>query len=198
MSADLLLIAMELLERGDATGALAVLERARPASDDDSNLHLLLGRCHETREDWPRAEIAYRRSLELRPDAAVCLFHCVVLDRLGRDDESIAGLHRALEIDPAYEEAHYNLGHLAQRGGDLDAAAARFRRAIELDPDYAEAHASLGRLLLQRALQAPHAVTDPDWQRAHDHLTRAAALDPHDTHVRDSLAAMAVVVERSR
>ena len=167
---------MNLLDRGEATRALVPLEHARARWADKADLHLLLARCHQAVEDWPSAEVAYRRSLELQPLAYVCVLLGAVLDRLGRADEAVWWLHHSLELDPDYEESHYNIGQLLVRQGDLDGADARFRRALELDQDYADAHLALGKLLLGRATE----------------------LAPDDVRPRESLTAMRALVEVNR
>ena len=185
-----LILAMALLERGEAARALVQLERARERWTRQPDLELILARCHEALKAWSEAEVAYRRCIELEPRAYVCVLLGSMLDRLGRSDEAVWWLHHSLVVDPNYEESHCNIGHLLARDGDVEAAAARFRRAIELDPAYVDAHVALGKLLLQRALQAPKPREDPEWQAAFDHLSRATQLAPEDLRARESLAEM--------
>lgn len=64
----------------------------------------------------------------------------------GHGDE-VRWLRRAAELDPAYDEAFYNLGK-ALRDEDLNEARACFERAIEIDPAYGVAHQELGWCLL--------------------------------------------------
>ncbi len=56
----------------------------------------------------------------------------------------------AATLNPADASAHYNLGLLYQKRGDLDAADASFRRAIEIDDQETDAHYQLGRILRER------------------------------------------------
>jgi len=56
----------------------------------------------------------------------------------------------AATLNPADASAHYNLGLLYQKRGDLDAAAASFRRAVEIDDQETDAHYQLGRILRER------------------------------------------------
>ena len=64
------------------------------------------------------------------------------------DNEGAARFYRAaIDLQPAYVEAHYNLGTALQRLGQLDDSVASFRRAIELHPDLAPAHHNLGNAL---------------------------------------------------
>lgn len=143
-----LVYANQLIRRGAAGRAVAIVEPLQSRWPDEFHLHLTLGAAFEAIGVWNRAEASYRRANEIEPRPYVCVMAGKMVDHQGqRVDECIAWLHRALEIDPDYEEAHFNLGCIDERNGDIDAAIARFRRAIELDPDYADAHARLGALL---------------------------------------------------
>jgi Flp pilus assembly protein TadD len=64
---------------------------------------------------------------------------------------AIAQRREAIALDPAFAEAHYDLGvALSEADASSAEAEAAFRRAIALDPDYARAYAALGRLLEAR------------------------------------------------
>jgi len=55
-------------------------------------------------------------------------------------DEAIAEYKKAVEINPEYAEAHFNLGLSYYRKGMYDEAIAAFNRAIEINPEYTKAH----------------------------------------------------------
>lgn len=88
---------------------------------------------------------------------------------LGRYEDALHSLRRAVVLDPSYDEAFYNMGYLL-RDADQAEARAAFAKAIELDKNYANAHRELG-WLLRRANQF-----DP----AEAHLRRATELNPAD------------------
>jgi len=52
----------------------------------------------------------------------------------------------AATINPRDSSAHYNLGLIHQRRGELNEARERFQRAIEIDPDELDAHYQQGRI----------------------------------------------------
>ncbi|MFT3868888.1 MAG: tetratricopeptide repeat protein [Nibricoccus sp.] len=64
--------------------------------------------------------------------------------QLGRVDESIFQLQKAVETQPDLADAHNNLGSALRRKGDLDAAMHCFQKAIALAPAHANAHYNLG------------------------------------------------------
>lgn len=73
-------------------------------------------------------------------------------------------LARALAADPNLPAAHRELGWLALRACELDAARGHFEDALRLDPDDAWSHYGLGEALRQRGIPA----------LAAGHLERAA------------------------
>ncbi|MCC6857394.1 MAG: tetratricopeptide repeat protein [Bryobacterales bacterium] len=91
---------------------------------------------------------------------------------------SIQHLARALEIDPAYMEAHNNLGSRYLQQNQFEAALTHFEKACDLDPGASipQANASAALLLLKR---------NEDAERA---ARRALELDPSNTRARYALA----------
>jgi tetratricopeptide (TPR) repeat protein len=68
-----------------------------------------------------------------------------VFNASGRIPEAIAFYERALQIKPAYVEAHYNLGVVWSKvPGRLQDAAVQYEAVLRLKPDFAEAHHNLG------------------------------------------------------
>lgn len=72
------------------------------------------------------------------------------LNSLGRHDEAVACLRKALEIEPGLAMAHLNLGNALKAKGDLDGAIVEYRTAVRLRSDNAGAHSNLGGALLER------------------------------------------------
>jgi tetratricopeptide (TPR) repeat protein len=67
--------------------------------------------------------------------------------RLGKMDEAIANIGKAIEIKPDYAEAHNSLGIALKDLGRLNEATASFSKALKFKPDFAEAHNNLGAVL---------------------------------------------------
>ena len=65
----------------------------------------------------------------------------------GRRDEALAEFREAIRIDPAYAQAHNNLGAVLQALGRTAEALDHFRRAVTLRPDNFDARVNLARLL---------------------------------------------------
>ncbi|WP_395737573.1 tetratricopeptide repeat protein [Prosthecobacter sp.] len=84
----------------------------------------------------------------------------------GHLDEAVAHFQQALNLRPAYAEAHNNLGEVLQRRGsqkeyehELERALVEFHKAVELDPGAAPAHYNLASALLQQG-QLDESITE--------------------------------------
>jgi tetratricopeptide (TPR) repeat protein len=105
----------------------------------------------DRREALEKAEEAYRQALSLDPALTEGrLRHGSVLCRLGRGDEALAELARALEgaVDERTRYlAHLFTGHELEAAGRLDDAAQEYRASIEAEP-----RCQAGRLALAHVL----------------------------------------------
>jgi tetratricopeptide (TPR) repeat protein len=63
---------------------------------------------------------------------------------LGRSDQAVASLTKALQIKPDFAEAHNNLGNALRALGKHAEAIASFTKALQTKPDDAEVH--MGRM----------------------------------------------------
>lgn len=99
--------------------------------------------------DWPGAEAAIRRALELAPeDSQLCVRAVTLMQSLGRLDEAAPLARQALALDPLNVDAHIACGWQLVLEGRLIDAETSFRNALELSPQYTRIHANLGRVLL--------------------------------------------------
>jgi tetratricopeptide (TPR) repeat protein len=114
-----------------------------------------------------RSEVALWADTVVKQPASARAHGCLgaALLRVGRTDEAVKPLERAVQLRPEYAEARQNLvaaitrqGQARLQAGDADAARTRFEAALRLEPDYAPAHNDLGIALLQ-AGRVTEAVT---------------------------------------
>jgi Chromosome segregation ATPases len=92
---------------------------------------------------------AFRRALEIRPDAAAALTNLGISElRSGNVEAAKETLRKAVQANGATHLAHYFLGLALQQEGDIEGAIRQARRSIELKPDYEPA------LELEEDLQA--------------------------------------------
>jgi protein O-GlcNAc transferase len=93
----------------------------------------------------------------------------VIQTHLDLMDEAQTSFRKALSLDPAYEEAYYNLATVVRNENKAEAISL-LEKALEIDPDYALAHREMALLLRmsKRFLEAEY------------HLHRAIEIAPRD------------------
>jgi predicted O-linked N-acetylglucosamine transferase (SPINDLY family) len=98
--------------------------------------------------DLRKAEAAFRKVLsrdERQFDALHML--AVIEAQRGNHAEGIRLMSRALAVNPAFAEAHVNLGRMQAETGDFHAAAESYRRALSLNPRLPVAHSNFSAVL---------------------------------------------------
>ena len=134
-----------------------------------------IGKCHRDLRHPQDAERAFREGLSIADDPKKQVWFSMFLASVissdkTRQEETRRLFEQALELDPNYEEARYNLGVALAEKGDYRGAQTHLERAIALDPNYSEAHAELGVVLMNQGND----------EAARDHLERAIELAPND------------------
>jgi tetratricopeptide (TPR) repeat protein len=125
--------------------ALCAIARALSVAPNDpellraraSTLHAW-GRLREANEACVRAETQGARHTDLY---AMLGWSCMALGRL---DQALTAMRKAVAIKPDAWEAHCNLAVVLQAQKRLDEAAAGYERALELDPDNVQCLINLG------------------------------------------------------
>jgi adenylate cyclase len=131
----------------------AAVERARSNALRALELDASLAEAHNSlayvrfRLEWsfPAAEAGFVEAIELKPGYAKAHeWYGLFLALMGRHDEAIPEMQRALELDPLSLSVNTGLGRLLGFKGEHERSLEQFRRALRLDPDYAEAHFGMG------------------------------------------------------
>jgi len=95
--------------------------------------------------DWPAAERAFLRAAQLDPNSSDVPNHygyCLAL--FGRNEEAVAEMQRAAEIDTFSPGPNLIWSRLFFFQRNYDRAIREFRKTLELHPGYAKAHEYLG------------------------------------------------------
>jgi tetratricopeptide (TPR) repeat protein len=141
--------------------------------------------------DWPGAEREFKRALELNPNYAEAHFrHALTyLMPLGKSEQAIAEMKRALELDPFSPIYNTVFGLTYFYARRYDQAQEQFQKAIKLNPDFFVTHYHLAWLYSQigQYEKAIGELTKGRLLSGDDRTVKAAAAD--DVALRKALAA---------
>ncbi len=94
----------------------------------------------ERQGDYEAALTSYRLALRDKPnDLRVLQNMAIAYSRTGRLEEAVRSYRKALEIDPKLSGAHYGLGFLQLKRGDLDSAVTHLEAFLANAPAGEEA-----------------------------------------------------------
>ncbi len=154
------------LRQGKLAAAIAALDAAVAADPTLTRAWIARGVAADRVKDWPRADVAYAKAVELQPDSAIALTNRGYSRLLrGRAAEAVADLQKAVAIDPKLEPARTDLeiaramtgdykgafagstkatlahdlntiGFAAMARGEYEVAEAYFTRAMQLNPAF--------------------------------------------------------------
>lgn len=151
------------------------------------NAQLNLGNLYSDTGQLALAIKHIEAALQQRPDSAPAHYNLAnVLRRIhGRLKDAIAEYQISLRLNPAYAEAHNNLGDALAAVGRTAEAATQFATALQLRPNYAEAHNNLGMMLIREG-KFTEAIRQyelalrihPRFAAAEFHLANALAVQP--------------------
>jgi serine/threonine-protein kinase len=127
--------------------ALRALELDRESPEAETALAYVLAVY-----DWKWQEAArhYQRAIELNPQDSDALhwYGYDFLGPLGRLDEALEWVEKALRADPLCLIIHASLGSLRLMRREYDLAIEQFHRTLALDPNFFKAYTGLGRVYL--------------------------------------------------
>jgi TolB-like protein/Tfp pilus assembly protein PilF len=131
--------------------------KAKAAAEKALQLDDTLAEAHTSRAqifcyydlDFVRAAREYQRAIELNPNypTAHQWYGSSALTALGRFDEAIAEVKRAIALDPLSLVINADLGNSYYRARRYDEAIKQLRKTVDLDPGFYYAHWNLGSAL---------------------------------------------------
>lgn len=123
-----------------------------------------LGYSHAQLKDWPKAEAAYKKSIELKADdAAAYNGLATVYNAQRKFDLAAEASAKATELSSNLSaaggasgnaDALYNQGVILWNGGKIADAKKAFEGAVQANPNLAEAHFQLGMALVNEGNMA--------------------------------------------
>ncbi len=103
--------------------------------------------------DWNGSEEAFRRAIALAPNYAPAHHQFAdLLKALGRFDEALTEIRRALDLDPLSLAINTGVGHVLYLARRYDEAIAQYRKTLGLDPGFVQAHLWFGRPFLEKGM----------------------------------------------
>jgi TolB-like protein/DNA-binding winged helix-turn-helix (wHTH) protein len=128
--------------------AQAAAERALQLGGGLAEAHTILGAVKTDRDwDWARAELEYRRALELNPSYPTARhWYSLHLSRMGRTQEAEAQIQLARALDPLSTIIKTDAAQTAYWARRPDEARERAEEVLASDPDFAEAHLAMGKI----------------------------------------------------
>jgi TolB-like protein/class 3 adenylate cyclase/Flp pilus assembly protein TadD len=110
--------------------------------------------------DWLSAEKEARRAIALNPNSSVAHFaYGHVLSDLGRNEEAIAEIARARELDPVFLLPRALEGMFLHHARRDDEARASLQKVLDLDPNFWVTHLVLGKVYTQQR-KYPDAIAE--------------------------------------
>jgi serine/threonine-protein kinase len=105
------------------------------------------------KRDWPAAERAFLRGMQLDPNFGDIPAHYgLCLSYFGRNNEALAQMERAAQLDPFFPGVNLHRGVVFFFLRDYDCAAAQFAKTLELFPGYAAAHEYFGEVCAKKEM----------------------------------------------
>ncbi|MFZ0418268.1 MAG: winged helix-turn-helix domain-containing protein [Candidatus Sulfotelmatobacter sp.] len=101
--------------------------------------------------DWTGAEQEFQRALDLNPNSAQAhhWYGNLLLGPEGRQDEAIAELQRAQELDPLCQSINADIGFAYYLAGRYDLALQAYRRVLATNPSFVPIHFYLSKYYKQ-------------------------------------------------
>ncbi len=130
----------------------AVLKALRIDSEL-AEAHNSLAHLHMHDYKWSEAGREFSHAIELNPNYATTYhWHACYLSMVGRPDEAIIQVARALELDPLSLPINADYGELLYFARQYDQAIEQFEKTLEMDPHFYPAHIDLGRVYEQKEM----------------------------------------------
>ena len=136
--------------------ARAAALKAVEVDEELSEAHasLALVKAYQER-DAEGAEREFRRAIELNSSYATAHhWYSDFLAAHGRNEEALAAVSRAAELDPLSPIISTTVGERLFYARDYERAAERLRRTLELDPDFTQARFILGLVYVRQGRRA--------------------------------------------
>jgi tetratricopeptide (TPR) repeat protein len=149
----LLNLGAHLLEQGKVEEAIWHLEQAYELNDENTAVLINLGGAYVMAGHHKKAIPLLETARDAEPDNAMVWTNLAtaylgnpLLATPQQQMKAISAFQKALDLNPAAPNVHYNLGLIFVDRGDADLAVAAFRKAIQVNPFDRDAYSWLRKL----------------------------------------------------
>jgi TolB-like protein/Tfp pilus assembly protein PilF len=129
------------------------VQKALEIDKDLAEAHASLGHLKMHNFDWPGAEKAYYRAIELNPNYATTYhmfgFYFALMER---HQEAIKNLKQALKLDPISLGIITDLGVVYYFARKYDKAIKQYEKVLEMEPNFIRAYITLGSTYGQKGM----------------------------------------------
>jgi TolB-like protein/tetratricopeptide (TPR) repeat protein len=134
-----------------------VFPRARAAAEKAISINQANSEAHNALANvlfwydwnWPLADEHFKRAIEVNSSFSLAYHdYAFFLIAMGRTEQGLASLRRAIALDPLSARVNIDGGWLLLQAHRFDDAIRQARRALELEPGLAEANACIERSLM--------------------------------------------------
>jgi tetratricopeptide (TPR) repeat protein len=117
--------------------------------------------------NWKDAEVEFQKAVQYNYGYATAHhWYGVYLSLLGRMDEAVDEMDRAVELDPLSVVIHWTKGYVLWYGRRLEEALEEYDKALQLDPSFIRVHYDIALAYVQKGML----------QEAKDEIRKAALL----------------------
>jgi len=100
--------------------------------------------------EWESADLSFQRAIELSPSYGTAHhWRSVLLSAMGKTDDALASIRKALEVDPLSLPGSAQLAFTLYLSRHFEEAIGQARATLEMDPTFSLAHFFLGMSYLQ-------------------------------------------------
>jgi tetratricopeptide (TPR) repeat protein/Leucine-rich repeat (LRR) protein/tRNA A-37 threonylcarbamoyl transferase component Bud32 len=143
-----LALARALSKAGRAAEGEAVMRDLLLQQPNHPELHFYLGFALYNQKKLDEAVKAFRKALEIQPEATTYNNLGLALANQKKLGEAVKAYRKAIDLKHKYAVAHYNLGNALYDQKQLAEAVRAYRKAIDLQPKFALASTNLDNALL--------------------------------------------------
>lgn len=127
--------------------------------------------------DFSGAEEEFRTALQLNPTYFTALqWHAEYLSLVGRHDDAIREINRALELAPDSPVMHHNAGQIYQTARRYDEAIEQYRIALRLDPAFSSSNAFMALAYMRKGMYDMAFALQMSYAEHRDDATKLALI----------------------